>query len=91
MDITDQDVLAVVWDAKNNIHAVVKELGIWEESMVNDDYDDDDWQTQECSISDTEEAIMDNAVSENNSTSEQERLRETYDQQEYNNILQEFN
>ena len=36
MDITDQDVLAVVWDAKNNIHAVVKELGMWEESMIND-------------------------------------------------------
>ena len=90
-DITDQDILAVVWDAKNKVHAVVKELGMWEEAMVNDD-DDDDWQTQECSIADTEEAIMDNAVFENNSTSEQEYLGEIiYDQQEYNDVQQEIN
>ena len=91
-DITDQDILAVVWDAKNKVHAVVKELGMWEESMVNDDDDDDDWQTQECSIADTEEAIMDNTVFENNSTSEQEYLGEIiYDQQEYNDVQQEIN
>ena len=87
-DITDQDILAVIWDAKNKVHAVVKELG---ESMVNDD-DDDDWQTQECSIADTEEAIMDNAVFENSSTSEQEYLGEIiYDQQEYNDVQQKIN
>ena len=43
-NVTDQDILAVVWDAKNKVHAVVKELGMWEESMVNDEDSDDEIQ-----------------------------------------------
>ena len=91
-DVTDQDILAVVWDAKNKVHAVVKELGMWEESMANDeDSDDDNWQMHESSNLDTEEVIMDNAVPENNGNSERECLQEIYDQQEYNDIQQEIN
>ena len=86
-DVTDQDILAVVWDAKNKVNAVVKELGMWEESMANDD--DDDWQTHECSNLEAE-VIEDNAVSENNSASEQECLQEIYDQHEYNDVQQEI-
>ena len=89
-DITDQDILAVVWDAKNKVHTVVKELGMWEESMVDEDSDGDDWQTHECSNSDTEEVIMDNAVPENNGNSERECLQEICDQQEYNDVQQEI-
>jgi len=88
-DTTDQDILAVVWDAKNKVHDVVKELGMWEESI---DYsDDDNWESQECSNSDTEEINMNDTLSGNNSTSEQEFLQEIYDQQEFNDIQQEIN
>ena len=32
-DTTDQDILAVVWDAKIKVHDVVKQLGMWNESI----------------------------------------------------------
>ena len=78
----------MVWDAKNKVHDVVKELGMWEESI---DYsDDDNWESQECSNSDKEEININDTLSDNNSTSEQEFLQ-IYDQQEFNDIQQEIN
>ena len=91
-DITDQDILAVVCDAKSKVCDVVTELSMWEESIDCDhNSDDDNWQLQEYSNSDTEEANMDDTVSENDGKNEQESLQEMYDPQECNNIQQEIN
>ena len=62
-DVTDQDILAVVWDAKSKVYDAVKELGMWEESIDCDH--DNSWQEQEWLNSVTEEADMDETVSEN--------------------------
>lgn len=90
-DVTDQDILAVVWDAKSKVYDAVKELGMWEESIDCDH--DDSWQEQEWLNSVTEEGDMDETVSENDGTNvnEQESLQEIYDTQDSNDIQQEIN
>ena len=92
-DITDQDILAVVWDAKSKVYDTVRKLGMWEESINCDhDNDDDNLQVQEWLKSDTEEASMDEAVSQNDGTNinEQESLQQIYDPQDSNEIQQEI-
>ena len=93
-DTTDQDILAVVWDAKHKVYDVVKELGMWDESIDCDQDSDDDkcnWQSQECSNSDTEEVNMDDIVPKKDDSNDQESLHEMYDLQECNEIQQEIN